>query len=320
MIKKKQTTPRIILSHEAALVRLEANHTEVPEIQEKLSLWKAGFSGEKSMSYPLSLLNDKEYYIFHNLRLFNGINYFQIDILLATLKLLTILEIKNWKGTVLFDGEFKQVVRTINGTETGLMNPLTQAHLHQVQLTNWLQNNNFPSIPIQYLVVFSNASTIIKSVKYSNIVSNHVLHSYNVPIKLKEISNKYTKEVFTKSDIRRLTKVFLKSHEENNESFIERNHINIHDLKRGICCSVCNSFQLSKKYNFWYCHSCNSKVVDAHIHSVKHYALLVRDTFSIGEIAYFLNVSRQSAYRMVKSMNLKAYKNGRKLIYHFPLD
>jgi len=72
--------PYHVLQYEALTRRMKAGSTR----DHVLSLYKrafAGWHGEQSMDDPLSYLPDKEFRIFHNLRLSDYVHVFQIDFL-----------------------------------------------------------------------------------------------------------------------------------------------------------------------------------------------------------------------------------------------
>ncbi|MCM3410369.1 hypothetical protein [Metabacillus litoralis] len=69
MILKSRTKPRIILQLEALLPRIPNFHPTLPLITEDYNKRMAGYKGEQSVDYPLSYLDEKNYFIFHHLRL-----------------------------------------------------------------------------------------------------------------------------------------------------------------------------------------------------------------------------------------------------------
>ncbi|WP_053071310.1 nuclease-related domain-containing protein [Cytobacillus firmus] len=84
MIVRSKTKPLQLHQLEALLNRIPDNHSKRRFIEEDYAKQKAGYKGERSLEYHLSYLPKKDYYIFHDLRLYAGKHYFQIDILILT--------------------------------------------------------------------------------------------------------------------------------------------------------------------------------------------------------------------------------------------
>ncbi|WP_430103751.1 nuclease-related domain-containing protein [Peribacillus simplex] len=61
---------------------------------------KAGYNGEYRVFQSLKSLPEKEYLLFHDLRLFGSPFPFQMDILILTSSFLLILEVKNMAGEI----------------------------------------------------------------------------------------------------------------------------------------------------------------------------------------------------------------------------
>lgn len=317
VVQKERKLPLILECLEAMDVRLPNVHPNKPTIISDLTKWRVGYSGERKMDYILSFLNDKEFHIFHDLKLTIGTKTFQIDTLLVSSSVVIIIEVKNWSGTVIFDGEFEQVIRNLNGLDEGMKNPLSQVQLQEMQLKEWMAQNRLPSIPIISLVVFSNPKTIIKTIRFSNKVSKHVLHGYNVPIKLQKLLETYTTEYFSKPNIRKVIKLLLKSNVERMQDILSNYNVKKSELIKGIHCPNCKLISMLRDNHNWTCPKCHYKSPDAHIHSIRHYAILINQTFTISEIAQFINVSRFTAYRMVKRLKLPSININKKTTTYF---
>ena len=317
VVQKERKLPLILESLEAMDIRLPNGHSIKPAILADLTKWRVGFSGERKLDYFLSFFEDKEFHIFHDLKLSVGSKTFQIDTLILTACVMIIIEVKNWSGTVLFDGEFEQVIRSLNGFDEGMRNPISQVLLQEIQMKEWMEQNKFPSIPIIPLVVFSNPKTIIKTTRFNANISKRVLHGYNVPIKLQKLLTAYTTEHFSKTNIRKITKLLLKSHVEKVQDTLSGYNVKKSELVRGIHCPSCNLIGMIRKNHFWACPTCLFKSPDAHIHSVRHYAILISQTFTVAEIAHFLNTSRYAAYRIIKQLNLSSEKSNTKATTYF---
>ncbi|MBU8771105.1 nuclease-related domain-containing protein [Cytobacillus oceanisediminis] len=141
MIIKNRLIPIRIRQNEALIRRIPAAHPQRSTIEGDLAKRRVGYRGEQSLDYYLSHLPDKEFTILHDLRLFNGSTYFQIDTLILSPYFALIIEVKNILGTLLFDETFNQFIRTRNEKEEGFPNPLIQAKRQKTQLKTWLIQN-----------------------------------------------------------------------------------------------------------------------------------------------------------------------------------
>jgi Nuclease-related domain len=82
MIVKAKQFPLFLLKLQALSPRVRPHHIKQTFIKEDLARYLAGYKGEKAIEYYLSFLTDDEYYILHDLRLFDGEHYFQMDALI----------------------------------------------------------------------------------------------------------------------------------------------------------------------------------------------------------------------------------------------
>ena len=135
MMKKAIQIPLKVESLEAALLRLSKNYVKRPRVEQELGKAKAGYFGEKSIDYYLKDFSSNHFHILHDLRLcIANDNFFQIDILINTPNYLLIIEVKNYVGSLYFDGNFKQLIREKNGVEEGMENPIPQVINQQRKL------------------------------------------------------------------------------------------------------------------------------------------------------------------------------------------
>nr|WP_276310196.1 nuclease-related domain-containing protein [Bacillus salacetis] len=88
-------------------------------------------------------------------RLFDGTHYFQIDSVIITGKYILIVETKNMPGTLNFDTEFNQLIRTNEKVEEAFSDPMIQVKRHKAQLRKWLACLHLSHLPIESLVVIS---------------------------------------------------------------------------------------------------------------------------------------------------------------------
>ncbi|WP_407058295.1 nuclease-related domain-containing protein [Tigheibacillus jepli] len=72
----------------------------------------------------------------------------QIDNLIITPHAIYIIEVKNFNGTITFDTVLNQFIRDDGRKEGGFHHPITQVELQASRLERWLEENNFPIVPI----------------------------------------------------------------------------------------------------------------------------------------------------------------------------
>ncbi|MCF6410851.1 nuclease-related domain-containing protein [Pseudalkalibacillus salsuginis] len=168
----------------------------------------AGYRGEKSIDYYLGLLSEKQFGIFHDLRLKNGRGCFQIDTLVISPSFFLIIEVKNIAGTLYFNNKKDQLIRTIEDKVEGLPDPFLQVFNQKIQLEKWLLQNKFPRMPLEHLVVISNPSTIIKTTQYIP----ELIHNGNIPQKVQQLTQRYKFEHLPTKELKKRSSRLLKKH------------------------------------------------------------------------------------------------------------
>jgi hypothetical protein len=306
MIKKAREVPLIILKLQALLRRVPPTHPKRASIQEDLAKYLAGFKGEQALDYYLSFLAQDTYQIFHGLRLQQGAHFFQIDVLILSPQFILILEVKNIAGTILFDTQFNQLIRSINGIEEGFQDPLLQVKRQQLQLKDWLITNHFPMIPIETLVVFSNPQTIIKTVNTnSSQVPKKVIHSTFLPFKFEEFEKVHKTSHVTSRELKKLSSLLLKKHTPHSPNLLSQYDIKVTEILTGVECPNCFSIPMKRKYGIWHCLNCHLTSKTAHRSALIDYSLLISPFITNKKCREFINLSsRNSTFLLLQSMNL----------------
>ncbi|WP_246938627.1 nuclease-related domain-containing protein [Bacillus pinisoli] len=306
MIKKERSFPVKLYTLQALLRRLPKHHPKYQSLQDECLRRKAGLKGEQSIDYELSQLHTKEDYIFHDLRLPNREQFFQLDTLLVTKSFIVIIEVKNIAGTVYFDKKFNQLIRSYNGVEEAFSDPLLQIKRQRLHLMELIRLHKF-NIPVESLIVFSNPHTLIKaSPEYAPHELSNIIHRAELPFRMNLIKDKYQKEIITPKDMKKLSSVLLKYHTHeaiSAESFGVRKE----DVIRGVHCPPCNYIPMERKRKKWYCTACNDHSKTAHIDSLSDYSLLISNTISNKELRDFLQIpSRCTSLYLLQSMSLES--------------
>ena len=290
-----QNRPKNIKIHtdEAILRRLPNNHPMRPKVIHDLAMWKAGLRGEEEVDYYLSFLPEKDFYIFQGIRLKYKDHIFQIDHLLLSPHLILPLEVKNYLGTVTFNPKFSQVTRELNGKEDGFEDPIVQAKRHNYLLINWMKENKLPPIPVDFLVAFGKATTILKNPTHSNEVYNKICLAGNLLFKINGLKSMYPKESLSPKDIKKWCNTLLKNHTPEQPSYSAFN-IPHHEFIPGVQCPSCSAFRMERISGNWKCPFCNFTSKDAHIQALIDYFLLISPTITNQQCQNFLHLPNQT--------------------------
>lgn len=268
MIIKKRTIPIKIQKIEALLRRIPKNHWKRAEMEADLAKRLAGFRGEQTLDFPLSKLSDKDFMIFHGLRLSNGKHFFQMDTLLLTSYFALILEVKNYTGTLYFDPLLNQLVQTTPNEEVkGYANPIEQARQQQTELKRWLEKRHI-SIPIDFLIIIG----------YMNMLQK-VLHVQFLLSRIEKIESSYKKEILQPKELKKACRILLKEHSPDTFDILRFYNIPQQEILTGALCSNCtSSIAMKRHHGTWFCTNCRTKNKKAHIQAINDYFLLTNDT------------------------------------------
>ncbi|GLB60030.1 nuclease-related domain-containing protein [Cytobacillus sp. NCCP-133] len=304
MIEKERMMPEINLQLTALLRRMPKMLEGREKVWSELRKRNAGFRGEQKLDYDLSFLNEKEYRIYHGLRLSSGNQFFQIDTLLLTKRFAILLEVKNWNGTIMFEPEFHQLIRIHNDKEEAFQDPISQAEHQSRQLKKWIQSNGFPQIPIEYAVVLSSPSTIIKSPNKQ--ISTKVIHAHRLLNKISLIDETHKLVCIQDKEIKRLNRTLLKNHVPHEVDILNFFKINLDTLLTGVHCPHCATLPVIFHWGKWHCPACKGKSATAHYQAVEDYFLLIKPAISNEEFRNFTHItSVHTAYKLLSAMNLE---------------
>ncbi|WP_170169184.1 nuclease-related domain-containing protein [Mesobacillus subterraneus] len=315
MIVKRRTIPLRILVNEALLRRLPPNHPKRQEILKDLLIIRAGFKGEQDIDYYLSLLDDNDFHIFQDLRIPQGSKHFQIDLLLLSTKFILLIENKNMPGIIEFDPDFKQVFRRYNDTTEVYDCPIDQVKRQVYQFRNWLKKHNINPLPLEFLVTYSNHGSILQNPSKNQEVFDRVSKGGNLIFKIGEFQNSHQKEILTLKDIKKLTKLLIKSHEPETAS-IRKYNISPSEIIPGILCPACDRFSMERISRKWYCLHCGTSSTSAHEQAILDYFLLIGRTITNMQLRKFLLMpSRTIATYLLGNMDLKHTGSTKNRVY-----
>lgn len=317
MIVKRREVPVSLLKYDALERRLLSHHPSKEEIEKERLQMMRGFRGEKSMDYFLDELPNSTY-ILHDLRLpLEKGKFVQLDTLLITPTFLVILEVKNFVGTIEFDPTFQQLIRVSKEGEGAYTDPLLQSNRQKRHLTALLKKAGY-QIPIEAFVVISDPSTLIKSSSQSNEVEQLVLRPPNIPLRIEKLSKTYKMPRIHEKEMMRLANYLVDLHTPLNPNLLKKFRIKQTEIQTGIHCPTCSHLPLKRSphRHKWKCNTCNQWIPQAHLHTLKDYALLISDRISTQECKTFLHLnSLQTAYRLINSLNLPKVGSNRNRKY-----
>jgi ribosomal protein L37AE/L43A len=312
---KKRIPPHKLLQTEALLQRLQPlDHPKRPLIEQDFKKRKAGYAGERSVDYHLSFLTDKKYMIFNDLSLPMEPHDFQIDSLLVTPYYLLPIEIKNISGILTIDPEFDQLSKEFNGIETGYQDPITQVNRQKLLLQKWFLNNKLPCPPIEFLVVFSHPSTILKMAPGHKRIPPYdkIIHAQNIVREISKLNTQYTREVI---NIKKVKRLLLNQHKPKYSSILTTYQLTETDIIKGVQCEKCLHI-MNRKTGIWQCSNCHHLSETAHHKAIQDYFLLIKPTITNRELRNFLNLSSpRSATLILQSLNLKTEGSTKGTVY-----
>ncbi|MGD6779419.1 nuclease-related domain-containing protein [Sutcliffiella horikoshii] len=316
MIVKERDFPVNLLFLQAIERRLEENHPSMPRVKELMAKQIKGYKGETAIDYPLSILPDQDYQILHSVSLQFQNQNFHIDTLLLTKNFIALLEVKNMGGTIHFDRKFNQLTQTYMGNVKYYQCPIIQVSNQERLLKQWLEQFNFPTIPLTSFVVISNPSCMIQVDPGDKTTNQKVIHGHFLPTKIEQQQAISNKQILSAKEIQNLACTITKHLKVKPTLTLKQLNINPSELLSGVQCSNCLAIPMQRTHSFWCCPKCNHKSKDAHIPALKDYCLLFNENISNKEAREFLRIpSTNVMKRILTSMGLQTIGNTRSINY-----
>ncbi|MEH7417391.1 nuclease-related domain-containing protein [Neobacillus drentensis] len=311
--------PITLQQAEAAQRRLPSNHSMMAEVELKIRILASGYKGEKTLNYFLGLLPEKNYHIFHGLRLPVRNSFFQMDAHLLSPKLIILLESKNYSGTLTL--ERHQITQEINNIKMVYDNPISQVNRHKILLQYFFQKYQIPPIPIETVVVFTNSSSEIKIAQGYHEAEKKICKASNLLKKIEELEKYYNKERVDQKTIGKIKRLLLSKHTPYRSDFLGSLGINKSDILPGVCCSNCLYMPMEYKKNKWICPVC-LKISKEGIHeAINDFFLLINTTITNLELREFLQLpTRRSSSYQLELLNLPSTGTKKGRVYHPPRD
>ncbi|MEH7236796.1 nuclease-related domain-containing protein [Bacillus sp. JJ1562] len=320
MIKKELEIPLRLRKLEALIGRLSESHPKYQELSDEFGRRMSGYRGEQSLQYYLTFLNENNYFIFNNLRLpdISGEHFFELDILLISPTFLLIIDAKNYRGELYFDGKFDQLIQTYKDLKKSYHCPVAQINRHQLQLDKLLETLKFSTIPIETLVVFTNPNSIISaSTDFKHY--QKVIKSPSFLSKMELFKKRNREEKFDKTQLQKMSKLLLKKHTPHDVNILEQYKISVDELIMGVRCKKCGSVAMKRIQRKWYCPSCQNSTKTAYLDAIIDYYLLIGNTITNRKLREFLDMDSITASKnILLSLNLEYEGNFRNRVYKLP--
>ena len=315
MIEKNRDFPREITVLRTILRRFSLDPQMQAELESKLSRKLAGYKGEKELDYHLSQFDHTGFYILHDLRIPHNNTHFQIDSLLISDSFMLIIDSKNYAGTLDFYPEFNYLLQTLNGIEKVYPDPILQTRTQAAQLKSFLIKNHLSPPTIEFLVSISNSQAIIRNPGNNQDVRMRVCKTPAVAYKVKSFNDKYKNEILSIKEIKKITKLLLKSHEPYIPD-IQSMNLPMDQVKKGVQCPECRQIGMKRIYGNWVCEKCGHLSKDAHIDALRDFFVINGPTITSRQFSNFLNISSiHQSKRLLSALDLDSTGSTKGRVY-----
>jgi Nuclease-related domain len=321
LIVKPRGVPLTMQKLQALLYRLPESHPSRHEIEQEYSRRKAGFKGELETDYFLSLLPEEDYLIFGSIRLPYGSNYFQIDTLLLSPRFAILVETKNLAGDLFFDPESNQLIKTVNGKEEVMSDPVLQVKRQKYQFKRWLSQILPNNLPLEHIVANSNHTAKLRTKPGAESIFKEVMVGGNLLFRISEMEATHKKQQLTPAQLDKLKERLLNEHQPLIQEILNQYSIQRQQIITGVRCPKCNHIAMIWIGGVWNCSKCDHCSKTAHLNTIKDYVLLYNTPFKNSQIREFLNIpSVHVTYRLLSKANLPSTGKKRHRTYHLELN
>ncbi|MDV2684478.1 nuclease-related domain-containing protein [Alkalihalophilus lindianensis] len=320
MIAKPRKIPVHIAKLEALLRRMPSHHPKRPQIEADLAKRRAGYKGESALDYHLSFLPHKEYVIFHDLRLQSGDYYFQIDTLILTPNYILLIEVKHLFGTLTFEPEFQQLVRSTADAEDVFPDPIIQVKRQASQLKELLKDHKFPDIPIETIVVITNSLSRITTSQTTDYLRRYIIRDTVLVSRILKLTTQHHTLIYPPKLIKKAIRILNKSHSPTTFDPLISYNLQEEDLVKGVHCPKCFAIPMRRLHGKWLCTFCYHQSGMAHIHSLIDYEVLIKNSITNKQACKFLRVHPPLAKRLLTSLHFPQIGATKSRVYLINID
>ncbi|WP_107839819.1 nuclease-related domain-containing protein [Metasolibacillus meyeri] len=285
---------------EAIVRRVSEVHPDYLYFKEQLAMVNAGISGEDEVQFFLQELA-MPHRVIRNLSFLNMQQQrHEIDFVIIFASLILCLEVKNVAGTLHFDTDASQLLRTRADVTERFPNPIEQLNRHLRVLSSF-----FPDISIHGAVVIANRRAIIAS----KPLDFPIFHADYVLSFIEKNLVQYAEPLL---DINKVYNDLMMLHSPKKESFT----FTLKQLKRGIFCEKCMTKMHFVRGKFL-CPSCRFQDKYAYFQALHDFRLLVDTKITNQQFCELCELpSRYVAKRLLKL--LPTVKKGGHTYYEIP--
>ncbi|MCT6922944.1 nuclease-related domain-containing protein [Metasolibacillus sp.] len=279
---------------EAIIRRIDAFHPDYLYFKEQLAMANVGVSGEDEVQFFLQELATP-HRVIRNFSFFNAQQQrHEIDFIVIFPSLIVCLEVKNIAGTLHFDAESSQLLRTrADGVTERFANPIEQLNRHLRALSSF-----FPHIPLHGAVVIANRRAIIAS----KPPDFPIFHADYV---LSFIEKKLVQHCKPILDLDKVYAQLLSLHSPKKEAFT----FTLEQLKCGVFCEKCAA-KMRFAHGKFLCPHCRFQNKYAHFQALHDFRLLVDTKITNQQFCVLCDISsRHAAKRLLRFLPL-SYKKG----------
>jgi len=210
------------------------------------------------------------------------------------------LEIKNIAGSLRFEQNPRQLIRTLPSGQTDAFDcPGIQLEKNVMLLKEWLVDRGF-TIPVYGAIVFARSSTI-----FENDPPCKVLFPAELPVYLRKIHQPGTEMDWGTFQL--LAHELMGSHKDYNPFPMSKTYrIDPSRIRTGLHCKKCLTLGMKKAKKGWICLKC--EFVDRHAHreALVDWFMLIGGELTNRECRRFLEIDNaQLATRLLESANLQ---------------
>lgn len=304
MIVKPYGVPFDVLQLKALERRLPRSHPKKGAVQQDLKRCIVGQQGEREVFYQLQFLPERQFYLFHNLRLIENNRVFQMDILVLHTNFIAIIEVKNFKGAISFN-EIGQLVHVKEDkTEDIYPDPVSQAEKHRLQFQNWLSSKSFPVPPVETLVALGPWTRFSQTKIASTSSLQRIISGSNILSQILEFPRRFKRPIFKPNELNNLCAALSKFHIPLQRDLLANQGIQTGELIRGVLCPNCQTV-MDRRFGAWVCSVCKYRGKKDHVEAFNDYYCLVGGSITTKEAGKFLNVSGDIAKYLLKKEGYK---------------
>ncbi|RXI97790.1 NERD domain-containing protein [Anaerobacillus alkaliphilus] len=265
-----------------------------------------GLEGEQNFDHLLShKLSEHECLILHDLLLEYKNSFFQIDTLVLTPQKMYNLDVKYSEGVYYIDDDHWYFD---SGKE--IKNPVHQLNRCETLFRQWLSAHNI-TIPVESYLIFNNPEfTLFQAPRDLPII---------LPTQLNMFLKKFVKTTSKITNKHREIANLIHANHSTKYPFNKLPSYTYDQLKKGVICAKCNSFQDALSSRKLVCKTCGTveKVEVALMRSVEEYNLLFPDRkITVGAIQEWCKIIKsRKAVRVALQRNMRMVRFGKHSYY-----